>query len=415
MNMRRVLVSAYACNPTSSVKLHPGEDIKGWRFVVQISRFHKVWVITHAYNRPGIEKALREKALPGVTFVFIDLPSWFRLLYKIEFGQRIYYYIWQIKALQVAKKYNKEIRFDLSHHLSFGNDWIPSFIGALLPVPFIWGPLGGGQRTPELLLSEYSLYGRFAEKMRDLAQFIGRNDFFRRLCMKKAIAILVCNQETKNKVPNRYQSKVYWFPLNGIFQEDLVGKANRENKGTSFKVISAGRLHRLKGFSLGVKAFAAFCSKYTDVELVIIGKGPESKRLKKEIVKLKLSDKTSIIPWLSRKDLLAEFQKSDVFLFPSFRDGGGAVVVEAMAAALPAICLDTGGPAFHINPEWGIKIEPFSPEYVQKRIAESLEILYSNRSLCKKMGERAFLRAKEFYLSDRLGERLNQIYLKVSF
>ena len=413
MKKLKVLISAYACNPSSSARLHPGEDIKGWRFMRQVSRFHDIWVITHSYNKTGVEKALDQKALPRVKFIFINLPAWIRLLYKIDFGQRIYYYLWQIKAWMVARRLHRQIQFDIAHHLSFGNDWIPSFIGALLPVPFFWGPLGGGQRTPELLLAEYSLYGRFAEKMRDLAQFIGRNDYFRRRCLKRSAAILVCNKETREKIPNRYQSKLYWFPLNGIFPEDLVEQDKAKKKGECFRIVSAGRLHRLKGFALAIKAFEDFSKKYPNSEFNIIGKGPEYSRLSKTILERNLSAKVKISSWMNRQDLLAQFRESDVFLFPSFRDGGGAVVVEAMAAGLPVICLNTGGPGFHVSPEWGMKIEPYSPEYVQRHMTLGLEHLYLNRSICEKMGKNAIKRAKEFYLSDRLGERINQIYLDI--
>ena len=97
------------------------------------------------------------------------------MVYKIEFGQRIYYYLWQIKAWRVARRLHKEMGFDIAHHVTFGNDWIASYIGAFLPVPFICGPVGG-QRTPRQLWSEYTAYGRFAEAARNIAQWFGRRD-----------------------------------------------------------------------------------------------------------------------------------------------------------------------------------------------------------------------------------------------
>ena len=57
MKKLKVLVSAYACNPTGSIQLHPGEDLTGWKLVQQLSRFHDVYMITHSYNRDGVEKA----------------------------------------------------------------------------------------------------------------------------------------------------------------------------------------------------------------------------------------------------------------------------------------------------------------------------------------------------------------------
>ena len=103
-------------------------------------------------------------------------------------------------------------------------------------------------------------------------------------------------------------------------------------------------------------------------------------------------------------------RESDVFLFPSFRDGGGAVVVEAMASGIPVVCLDTGGPGFHIQKEWGIKIAPKDPELVTNEMAHALEKLYLDKDLRMKMGRAARKRAEEFYLWDRLGERMQEIY-----
>jgi len=51
--MRKVLVSAYACEPGKG-----SEPEVGWQWVHQIARFHEVWVITRANNRLQIEESL---------------------------------------------------------------------------------------------------------------------------------------------------------------------------------------------------------------------------------------------------------------------------------------------------------------------------------------------------------------------
>jgi glycosyltransferase involved in cell wall biosynthesis len=410
MKRLRVLVSAYACNPTSSFQLHPGEDITGWRLVGQIRRFHEVWVITHTYNRPGVEKAQAEGAYPDVHFHFLDLPRPLGALYKIDFGQRIYYYFWQFAAWRLARRLHREHRFDLAHHLTFGNDWIGSFIGAFLPVPYIHGPVGGGQRTPKPLLKEYTAYGRFAERARQTAQWGGRHDYIRRRCLRKAKAILVCNKETRAKIPEKDRGKVFYFPVNGMSQEDLARMPVSAPSDGPFEVLTSGRMHRLKGFALAVKAFALFAARHPDARFRIIGMGEQEPRLRALVAELGVQDKVTFVPWMARPDLLQAMSTADVFIFPSFRDGGGAVVVEAMAAGKPVVVLDSGGPGSHIEEAWGVKIAPGEPGVVVERFAEALIRLYEDSEYRRALGRAARRRVEEFYIYEREGERLQDIY-----
>ncbi len=410
MTKKKALVSAYACNPSGSVKLHPGEDQTGWQIINQLARFHDLWIITHTYNRESVTQALTSKKMENVAFHFLELPFWLKWLYRIEFGQRIYYYLWQFRAWRLASKLNRKIHFDIAHHVTFGNDWIPSFIGAFLPVPFIWGPVGGGQRTPRPLLREYTLYGRFAEATRNTAQWFGRRMIVRKICLKKAKAFLVCNRETRIRIPDRYRDKVFYFPVNGFSGEDVPRGETPTSGDLTFRVVTAGRLHRLKGFALAVRAFAAFAGKHPEAELVIIGKGPEENVLRNLISELGLQNRARIVDWLPRKGVLEQMKSSDVFLFPSFRDGGGAVVIEAMASGLPVIVLDSGGPGAHVDHSWGVKIAPGKPEAVVRDMARALENLYSDGDLRKRMGEAGHRRVMDFYLWDRLGERMREIY-----
>lgn len=410
----KVLVLAYACNPLSSLKGHPGEDITGWRLMHQLSRFYDLWVISHTYNRAGVESFLKREKLDGVKFHFLSLPSYLGWLYRFAWGKRVYYYLWQIWALRLSRKLHRQFNFDVVHHLTFGNDWIPSFAGAFIPLPFIWGPLGGGQKVPASFLSEYTFRAKIGEMCRQAAQWLGRNILFpRRECLQKAKAILVCNYETKSKIPQQFFSKVYLFPVNGILEEELINERSSEAGEGQFLVLSAGRFDRLKGFAIAIQAFSLFLKEAPRAILEIIGQGPEEARLRQLTASLKIEDKVIFSPWLDREALFKKMRKCQVFLFPSFRDGGGAVVVEAMACAKPVIGLDIGGPGFHIDKDWGIKIEPKNPDYVKREIAAALKLLYTDKNLRLGMGEAAYKRAKEFYLWPKLGLRMQEIYNSV--
>src|SRR5260370_28570115 len=78
----------------------------------------------------------------------------------IQGGIQIYAYVWQVKAYFVARRLHRRFPFDIFHHITYANDWMASFIGALLPVPYVRGPGGGAHRTPRELLQEYTVgYG----------------------------------------------------------------------------------------------------------------------------------------------------------------------------------------------------------------------------------------------------------------
>lgn len=410
----RILISAYACNPASSKKLHPGEDWLGWQLVNQVALRHDVWIITHEYNRASVELALHSKALPGARFCFVELPKIFWQLYKVAFGERIYYYLWQIRAWRYARKLHRDIGFDISHHLTFGNDWIASWIGAFLPVPFVWGPVGGGHRTPGPLWKEYTLAGKFAEGMRQVAQWFGRRDPVRMRAVRRAGTILVCNRETRDRLPDCLKRRVELFPVNGIAPEDLVPDEDIPTRSPEdkFQVFMAGRFHRLKGFALGIRAFLAFAEACPNVEFLIVGDGPEKERLQALIRDSGRDGAIRLCGWLPRQEILQEMRRSHAFLFPSFREGGGAVVVEAMAQGVPVLCLDTGGPGFHVQSGWGFKAAPGDPSRVVSEFAAELERLYGDEMERRRIGARGRRRAEEYYLWDRLGDRLGEIYCR---
>ena len=405
-----VLISAYACNPLATEDSYPGEAILGWNLVRQLSRRHRLWVITRAYNFEAIERAQKNGEAAQAVFHYLSLPKAFSGLLRNFFGFRVYYLFWQIQAYRFARRLHRKVGFDVFHQITFNNDWMPSFIGALLPIPFLWGPVGGGQRIPPGLFKELDFKNRALERARMLGQWFWRHNYFRKRGARRAAAILVCNQETKQKLLPHSRS-IFFFPVNGISPDDFCQESGPGlHPEGRFRILFAGRLDPIKGLGLGLRAFEIFKGKFPRAVLEIVGSGPEEIQLKKFVAARGMQSNVRFIPWLPRPELFRKMEQCDIFLFPSLRDGGGAVVVEAMSAGKPVIGLDSGGPGFHIRPEWGIKILPRNPGQVVRDMAESMEKLCLDEGLRSRLGRAARRRAGEFYVWDRLGQRLFDIY-----
>ena len=405
-----------------------GEAVLGWNIVRQLGRFHQVWVLTAASNRPGIEAELQRQAQPNLTFVYIEIPHWLRPFLAFLGGIQFYAYLWQIQAYLVARKLHTQVKFDAVHHVTYANDWMASYVGALLPVPYLRGPGGGAQRTPQAFLEEYSFAARLWERFRTFMQWVLRHDPIFLYGQRRARVLLLCNREATEAVPTHLTSKVQLFPVNGISAEDLrifsgasgegtSGTApDRERQGLSkaaFHVFSAGKLLGLKGYPLAIRAFALFGRHHADVEFTIVGDGPERARLEDLVRNLGLEQQVHLEKWMPRPELLRLMRHADAFLFPSLRDGGGAVVVEAMAAGIPVVCMDLAGPGLHVTEACGIKIPARSPDETIELMAQALARLYRDRELGAKMGQAGRARAEQVYSWDHLGERLSRIYEEV--
>jgi glycosyltransferase involved in cell wall biosynthesis len=260
------------------------------------------------------------------------------------------------------------------------------------------------------LLAEYSIGGRIFEQLRAAGQWIFRHDPFFVAGQRRARALLVCNREALEAVPKKWRAKTSLFPVNGVSSEDLKRLPQDHSRNGMFRVLTAGKLLRIKGNALALRAFRQFAALHSDTELVIVGDGPELSRLRRLAGDLEQSRQVRFEDWMTREELLSQMGVSDVFLFPSFRDGGGAVVVEAMAAGKPVVCLDHAGPGLHVAPECGMKITPRSPEGTAREMAAALEQLYQDKELRARMGQAARKRGEEHYHWDRLGEHLLEIY-----
>ena len=387
-----------------------------WNLIARLGRVRQFGVLTAAQNRAAIEAALRKEPLPDVQFHYVDLPSWLHPLLRHQGGIQFYAYVWQWKAYFVARKLHRQTGFDAFHHLTYDNDWMASIIGALLPVPYLRGPCGGAHRTPKAFLQYYPLGERLWERIRDIGQRLFRLDPFFMLGQRRAKRILIANREALAAMPPKLRGKGRLFPLNGVPAAAFADSVQTATDKGKFQVLTAGRLVRLKAFHLAIRAFKTFLESNAaqglrdDAELTIIGEGPEYALLKRLASALGIAGQVRFEGWMPQEELWSRMRSCDVFIFPSLRDGGGLVVVEAMAAGKPVICIDLGGPGMHVTEQCGIKVQPLSPKQVIRDLATGLETLYRGEEERLRMGRAARERAEGVYCWDRVADRLLSVY-----
>jgi glycosyltransferase involved in cell wall biosynthesis len=235
--------------------------------------------------------------------------------------------------------------FEIAHHVTYAVFRNPSYL-YLLDIPFIFGPVGGGESSPHALRLSMSKKGKAFEAVRDIVNLLPHIDPFWRSMLKRCARIVVKTKETRACLSRQSIDRSV-ITLENMLSgpPHLAGEIDRV---PPLKLLFAGRLLPWKGVHLAVQAMALL-SEQIPVKLTIVGKGKEESRLKEEVRRLHLEQLIDFVPWMPKAEFLTIYAKHDALLFPSLHDSGGTVVMEALAHGKPVICLDLGGPATTVD------------------------------------------------------------------
>lgn len=394
----KVLLSAYACEPGKGSE--PGV---GWHWALEIARLgHEVWVLTRANNRETVEAGLEQlEAMPNLHFAYYDLPRWAKCWKKGERGVYLYYLLWQWGAYCLAKKLHAWKQFDCVQHITFVSVRQPSFMGNL-EIPFIFGPVGGGEHAPWRLRFGYGLRGWLLEGLRDLLNLLVRFDPFMRRTFRQAERIYVTSEQTLALLPSRYQGKAGIQLAIGHEMSDIDAPSRGQDSHITsqqcIRVLYVGKFIYWKGMHLGLEAFALLVRGHPNAQLTMVGKGPEEQRWRNLAKRLGVQHHVRWVPWVQRDELLSMYESHDVLLFPSLHDSGGMVVLEAMAHRLPVVCLDLGGPGKTVNGNSGraVVASNATRSGVIKNLAQALKEITLRPDLRKDLKLGALERTRSF-------------------
>jgi glycosyltransferase involved in cell wall biosynthesis len=137
-----------------------------------------------------------------------------------------------------------------------------------------------------------------------------------------------------------------------------------------FTVLYVGRFYRRKRVDVLLRAAAALRARIPNLEVRIVGAGPCAVDLHRLSSDLKLSGAVTWLGDVSRAQLIAEYNRCDLFCLPSVQEGFGIVLLEAMAAGKPIVAARAAAIP-EVAPH-GLLVEPDSAE----ALAAAIEELY---------------------------------------
>lgn len=406
MKRLKVLLSAYSCEPGRGSE--PGV---GWNVVREVAKYHDVWVLTRPdESKEAIEAELKRNPIPGLQFVYFTLPFWQD---SMRWGQsgamQMHYYLWQIQAYFEARRLHRQVGFDVMHHVTFVKYSSPSLL-SLLPVPFVWGPVGGGESAPTAFWQDFTLRAKAYETFRLVNHRIGELDPLSRLTASNSAIARATTPETAKRLKLMGADHIETYSALGLSDSELsLLSGFSAPTTTATRFISIARLLHWKGLHLSIRAFAeANLDKHA--EYWILGDGPERETLVDLANGLGLGERVKFLGVLPRPETLQHLADCYALVHPSLHDSGGLVCLEAMAAGRPVICLDTGGPATQVTDQTGLKIPALNPQQAIQDLAQAMERLAGDRELCDRMGQAGKAYVSDHFSWDSKGKQLAQLY-----
>ena len=390
-----VLLSAYACDPA-----HGGEDGNGFHWAWETAALgHDVWCLTTPWGRQHIEAEMKtlgnHPAAARLRFVYVAVPALLEWLYRWQFGVYLHYLGWQLLAWRVARPLNRALTFDLVHHATFGSLQMSSWLWRL-GRPFVFGPVGGGQRAPAQLRSYLPDWFR-TERMRD---FIGwllvTFDPNVRQCLRHATLVPVANHDTA-RLARRLGARRVELAMStalppAFFPPQYPARPPRA--GRPLRILWLARLFPRKGLHLVLDALGRVHPR-VNFHLDIMGDGPMASQLDGWLSATGLQQRVTYHGNVPYADVRAAYLNHDLFMLCSLRDTYAAQYLESMALGLPILTLDHHG-ATDFEPEMaGLKVPVGTPDATANALARAVEHLYDHPDVLVGLGKGGFAYARQ--------------------
>jgi len=394
-----LILSAYQCGPGMG-----SVSQIGWEWYSRLAGRIPLLLVTHVRNRAALAGA--GAPLPGTEVLYVDTEWFAGPLYRLacRLFPRSEHPVFLISSLDYYV-YDAMARRVLARRMKQGASWRivhqPTPVSPLatsslhrLGLPLILGPWNGGLRSP----------GNFPELMKAESgwlypiRYLGRLIDFLQGATRRARLILTATRATREAIPERWRSKCHDMLENGV---DLnVFRASSwpapPSASRPLRILYVGRLLPLKGVAMLVDAIARMDGRLP-VRLDIVGGGSEEAPLRERVARLNVGDRVVFHGALPHPRIAELLREAHAFCLPSVRESGGAVLLEAMAAARPVIAIAHGGPAELVDGAVGALIPAAGWEPVVTDLTRILTDIVSDPETWRERGLAGRRRVEERY------------------
>lgn len=405
----RVLVLADVCNPE-----WPSLPIVGYKYAKALAEIADVHVVTQIRNEPNLTKWGFGKA----KVTYLDTEPVAAPIHKAaqilrrgqDTGWTIQmamdypsYVAFELYAWQKFKAALHAGEYDIVHRITPMSPTLPSAMARLCPVPFVLGPLNGNLPWPAQFKEERSREREWLSTLRESYKLLP----FYRSTYQKPKAILAAFQHTVADLPKNVRGRSFDFPEVGIDPELFVKPERPES--SRLTVLYAGRLVPYKLPDVPVLAFAG-SELLRKHRLVVLGDGPEREFIERAVKEHKLEGCVEVLGRKSQPEVAQWMRTAEIFAFPSIRELGAGVVVEAMACGLASVVVDYGGPATLIGPDRGVKLPMGNKEELIVSMRKALEQLVANPAETRRLGDNAHAHALAHYAWSAKADKTLEVY-----
>jgi len=412
MTQPRVLIVADECNPE-----WPSLPIVGYKYAREIAQLCDVTVATHVRNRENIRKAGHNLDVHYIDTEWIAAPM-FKLARLIRGGEEvgwstsmIFNYLPYLAFEHgVWKRFGAEMRrggFDIVHRITPMSPTLPSWLAHKVPQPFVIGPLNGNLDWPAAFTEEQAREKEGLRRLRDFYKYLP----YARSTYDKAAAVLCAFSHTRADLARVEDSRLIWMPEIG-FDPDLFhgkGAAPAGQRSARLNFLYAGRLVPYKLPSLPVEAFAR-APELREHVLHVVGDGPERPLLEEQIRTHGLQDCVVLHGRKSQAEVADMMRSCDAFVFPSIRELGAGVVIEAMACGMQVLVANYGAPGDLAAERRGTRVAMGTRDQMAEGFAEAMLACVQNRDALSETAARGKAYADENYPWSVKGAKTRVLY-----
>ncbi|MBM3289343.1 MAG: glycosyltransferase, partial [Candidatus Hydrogenedentes bacterium] len=412
--MRVLLLAAHASPEYISVPL------LGWCNVSTLSRMVDAHVVTSDKYQAGIERAgwtegkeftaipnaHIERATSGVAKRIQGDPNkaW---TVRVAFSA-IDNYAFEIAAWRRFKPALQRGDFDLVHRVTPSSPTIPSIVARKckrLGVPFVVGPLNGGLPWPKGFDAVLRSEREWMTYVRSVYKFMPGY----RSTLSCATAIIAGARAVLDEIDPQYHDKCVYIPENAIDTHRFPCEAVRRDAPLPLRVAFLGRLVPYKGCGTLIAALAPMMRE-GKVVLDILGDGPELAKLDQLVADERVGHCTTFHGWVPHAEIQNILRRAHVLGFPSIREFGGAVVLEAMALGVVPVVCDYGGPAELIAPDCGFGIPLTTPGELVDGVRAAFARILDRPGMLEAMSLNAQRRISRLFTWEAKARQICQVY-----